>query len=179
MRAANLLPWRQRQRHRCLRFWGLMFAGSLLVTVMVCAVTRASDPLVTRASALRHASDLALRQGLEQRQKQWTALQTRHQQQQRWALHKAKTAAWQPALIALSRHLPEQAWLAQLRFQQSTLSLTGYAATLPALGAMEAALRQVPGFTPGAPGEMRQDAQGRWQFSWTLIRKESADADPS
>jgi len=26
---------------------------------------------------------------------------------------------------------------------------------------------------------MRQDAQGRWQFSWTLTRKESGDADPS
>ncbi len=179
MRAANLLPWRQRQRRRCLRFWGLMFTGSLLVTLMLCAASRACNPLVTRASALRHASDLALRQGLEQRQKQWTALQARHQQQQRRAQQKAKTEAWQPALIALSRHLPEQAWLAQLRFQQSTLSLTGYATTLPALGALEAALRQVPGFIPGAPGEMRQGAQGRWQFSWTLIRKEGADADPS
>jgi len=179
MRTANLLPWRQWQRRRCLRFWGMMFTGSLLVTLMLCAASRACDPLVTRASMLRHTSDLALRQGLEQRQKQWTALQARHRQQQRWALQKAKTEAWQPALIALSRHLPEQAWLAQLRFQQSTLSLTGYAATLPALGALEAALRQVPGFIPGAPGEMRQDAQGRWQFSWTLIRKEGADVDPS
>jgi len=179
MRAANLLPWRQRQQRRCLRYWGLMFTGSLLVTLMLCAASRACDPLVTRASALRHASDLALRQGLEQRQKQWTALQARHQQQQRWALQKAKTEAWQPALIALSRLLPEQVWLAQLHFQQSTLSLTGYAATLPALAGLETALRQVPGFTPGAPGEMRQDAQGRWLFSWTLTRKERADADPS
>jgi pilus assembly protein HofN len=179
MRTANLLPWRERQRRCCLRFWGLMFTGSLLVTLMLCAASRASDPLMARASALRHTSDLALRQGLEQRQKQWTALQARHQQQQRWARHKAKTEAWQPALIALSRLLPEQAWLAQLRFQQSTLSLTGYAATLPALGALETRLQQMPGFTPAAPGEMRQDPQGRWQFSWTLTRKEGADADAS
>ena len=179
MRTVNLLPWRQRQRRRCLRFWGLMFTGSLLLALMLSAASRASDPLVSRASTLRHASTLALRQGLEQRQKQWRALQARHQQQQRWALHKAKTEAWQPALIALSRLLPEQAWLAQLRFQQSTLSLTGYAATLPALAALETALRQMPGFIPGAPGEMRRDAQGRWQFSWTLTRTESADADPS
>lgn len=179
MRTINLLPWRQRQRRRCLRFWGLMFTGSLLLALMLSAANQVSDRLVTRASTLRHASVLALRQGLEQRQKEWTALQARHQQQQRWALHKAKTEAWQPALIALSRLLPEQAWLAQLRFQQSTLSLTGYAATLPALAALETALRQMPGFIPGAPGEMRQDAQGRWQFSWTLTRTESADADPS
>ena len=179
MKTANLLPWRQRQRRRCLRFWGLMFTGSLLLTLAICTASRASDSLMVRASTLRHASDLALRQGLEQRQKQWTALQARHQQQQQWALQKAKTEAWQPALIALSRLLPEQAWLAHLRFQQSTLSLTGYAATLPALAALETALRQVPGFTPGVPGEMRQDAQGRWQFNWTLTRKEGADADPS
>lgn len=179
MRTINLLPWRQWQRRRCLRVWGLMFTGSLLLALMLSAASRASDPLATRASMLWHASDLALRQGLEQRQKRWTALQTRLQQQQRWALRKAKTEAWQPALIALSRLLPEQAWLAQLRFQQSTLSLTGYAATLPALAALETALRQMPGFIPGAPGEMRQDAQGRWQFNWTLIRTESADADPS
>lgn len=132
MRTANLLPWRQRQQRRCLRFWGGMFTGSLLVALMLCATSRVSDALVTRASALRHASDVALRQGLEQRQKQWTALQAKHQQQQRWMRDKARTEAWQPALIALSHLLPEQAWLAQLRFQQSTLSLTGYAATLPA-----------------------------------------------
>ncbi len=179
MRTANLLPWRQRQQRRCLRFWGGMFTGSLLVALMIYATSRVSDAFVTRASALRHASDVALRQGLEQRQKQWTALQAKHQQQQRWMRDKARTEAWQPALIALSHLLPEQAWLAQLRFQQSTLSLTGYAATLPALAALEPALRQMPGFTPGAPGEMRQDAQGRWLFSWTLNRKESADADPS
>lgn len=93
MRTANLLPWRQQQRRRCLRFWGLMFTGSLLLALMLCAAIRASNHLVTRAYALRQQSDLALRQGLEQRQKQWTALQARQQQQQRWAVHKAKTEA--------------------------------------------------------------------------------------
>ena len=68
MRTANLLPWRQRQQRRCLRFWAGMFTGSLLVALMLCATSRVSDALVTRASVLRHASDVALRQGLEQRQ---------------------------------------------------------------------------------------------------------------
>jgi len=67
MRTANLLPWRQRQQRRCLRFWGGMFTGSLLVALMIYATSRVSDAFVTRASALRHASDVALRQGLEQR----------------------------------------------------------------------------------------------------------------
>ena len=34
MRTANLLPWRQRQQRHCLRFWGGMFTGSLLVAVV-------------------------------------------------------------------------------------------------------------------------------------------------
>lgn len=121
---------------------------------------------------------MALRQALAQRQTQWTARIVQRQQQQRWA-QKSADGGMADDPHRPGRALPEQAWLAQLRFQHSTLSLSGYAATLPALAALERALRQLPGFTPTAPGEMRQDAQGRWQFSWALTRKEQADADPS
>ncbi len=31
MSIPNLLPWRRQQRNQRLRFWGLLFAGSLLV----------------------------------------------------------------------------------------------------------------------------------------------------
>lgn len=179
MMTANLLPWRQQQKRHCLRFWGGLFIGSLLLTLLLWTALRANSSLQTHAYAQRQASDLALRQALEQRQKQWAARVVQRQQRQRWARQKASTEAWQAELIALAHALPEQAWLAQLRFQQSTLSLHGYAATLPALAALETALRQLPGFRPGTPGEMRQDAQGRWEFSWTLTRKEQADADPS
>ncbi|MEB6381238.1 PilN domain-containing protein [Leclercia adecarboxylata] len=178
MRTANLLPWRQRQKSHRLRFWSVLFSGSLLLTLMLWASLRIATSLQEQIFAQRQASDLALKQALAQRQKQWTARRARDQQQQRWAQQKAKTEAWQRVLIALARTLPEQAWLAQLRFQQSTLSLSGYAATLPALAGLETALRQLPGFIPGAPGEMHQDTQGRWHFSWTLTRKEQADADP-
>lgn len=179
MRTANLLPWRQRQKRHCLRFWGLLFIGSLLLSLILFVTSRASLPLMMRVSALWQASDLSLRQALELRHKQWTARQSMHQQQQRWMQQKAMTVAWQPALIALASAIPQQAWLAQLRFQHSTLSLSGYAATLPSLKALETALRQLPGFTLGAPGEIKRDAQGRWQFSWSLTRKENVDADRS
>ncbi len=179
MRTANLLPWRRRQKRDCLRFWAVLFSGTLLLLLMLWSTGRASDPLLVRAATLRHASDRVLHQALEKRQKQWRAFEAQRQQQQRWAQQKAKTMAWKPVLTALAAAIPEQTWLAHLRYQQSTLSLSGYALTLPALSALEAALRQLPGFTLGAPGEMRKDAQGRWQFSWTLTRKENADADPS
>lgn len=179
MRTANFLPWRQRQRQGCLRFWGLLFTGSLLLALMLFVSSRVISPLTLRVAGLWQASDRVLYQALEQRHKQAAALHTQRQQQQRWAQQKAVTRSWQPTLIALSGALPDQAWLATLRFQQSTLQLKGYAATLPAVEAFETALRQLPGFTLGTPGEMRQDAQGRWQFAYSLTRKELADADPS
>lgn len=179
MRTANFLPWRQRQKRGCLRFWGLLFAGSLLLALMLFISGRLSFPLTLRAAGLWQTSDRALHQALEQRHKQATALLALHQQRQRWAQQKATTQAWEPTLIALSGAIPDRAWLATLRFQQTTLHLQGYAATLPAVEAFETALRQFPGFRLGAPGEMRQDAQGRWQFAYSLTRKELADADPS
>lgn len=179
MRTANFLPWRQRQRQGCLRFWGLLFTGSLLQALLLFVSSRVSMPLTLQVSSLWQVSDRTLYQALEQRHRQAKVLHARRQQQQRWGQQKAATQAWEPTLIALSDAIPERAWLATLRFQQATLHLKGYAATLPAVTAFETALRQFPGFTLGAPGEMRQDAQGRWQFAYSLSRKEQADADPS
>lgn len=36
MSMPNLLPWRRQQRIQHLRFWGLLFAASLLVMASVC-----------------------------------------------------------------------------------------------------------------------------------------------
>jgi pilus assembly protein HofN len=41
--------------------------------------------------------------------------------------------AWQPVLESLSRAIPAQVWLTELRYQPPALMLTGYAITLPAL----------------------------------------------
>lgn len=85
MSAANLLPWRQQQKRHCLRFWGLLFTGSLLVTLGLWTARRADAPLQAQVFAQRQASDVALRQALAQRQTQWTARIVQRQQQQRWA----------------------------------------------------------------------------------------------
>ena len=46
--------------------------------------------------------------------------------------------------------------------------LTGYAATLPALSALRDGLGKMAGFTPGPTGELQQDDQGRWMFTFHL-----------
>jgi len=76
--------------------------------------------------------------------------------------------AWQPVLGSLSRAIPAQVWLTELRYQPPALVLSGYALTLPALSALRDALGQIAGFTPGTAGELRQDSQGRWMFTLHL-----------
>lgn len=155
----------------------MLFTGSLLVTLSLYLSGRSSQAASLPATKQWQDSNLTLRQAIEQRKAQWLAMQTRRQQQQRWEQKKAATRDWQQVLVALSETLPAQAWLSHLRFQQSTLYLTGYSATPGALSGLERALEAFPGFTLKPTGEMRQDEQGRWQFNYTLIRREASDGN--
>ncbi|MCZ5524378.1 PilN domain-containing protein, partial [Escherichia coli] len=73
-------------------------------------------------------------------------------------------------LQRLAELLPEQAWLTKITWQQETLELTANTLSFAALKALEAQLRQLPLFKLGSPGETQQDAQGRWQFHYRLMR---------
>ena len=85
-----------------------------------------------------------------------------------------QTAGADPKLAAgfagLAELLPERAWLTKITWQQETLELTGNTLSFAALKALEAQLRQLPLFKLGSPGETQQDAQGRWQFHYRLMR---------
>ena len=76
--------------------------------------------------------------------------------------------AWQPVLESFAGMMPSQVWLTELRYQPPSLMLTGYAATLPALSALRDGLGKMVGFTPGPTGELQQDDQGRWMFTFHL-----------
>lgn len=179
MRAANLLPWRQQRQRRCLRLWGLLYGGSLLLVLGLALNVRANSQLAQSELRQWHDSDRALRQAIEQRKKGWLALRHQRQQQARWEQRKAATRAWQPLLTALADALPAQAWLTRLRFQQSVLYLSGCAATPGALSGLEKSLGQLPGFALKPAGEMRQQAPGCWQFNYALAQQEAPDAEPS
>ena len=76
--------------------------------------------------------------------------------------------AWQPVLESLASVMPSQVWLTELRYQPPALMLIGYATTLPALSALRDASGQLDGFTTGPAGEIRQDSQGHWMFTFNL-----------
>lgn len=160
MSLMNFLPWRQQRRARCLRFWGAMCVGTVLLMFAVIFCLRINPVMRLHALQTELTGMQTVQHALASRQKLASQAQkpapTRQQR------------AWQPVLESLSRATPSQVWLTELRYQPPALMLTGYAITLPALSALRDALGQIAGFTPGTAGELRQDSQGRWMFTLHL-----------
>ena len=118
---------------------------------------------------LRYLTDTQREQAMREA---WQQHQRQRQQYQR----RSAIAAWQPRLQALAADLPAQAWLTRLEYQGVLLTLDGLALNLQALTSVEAALTRVAGFAPAKAGGTQRDAEGRWQFSFTLTGAR-ADAD--
>ncbi|MBJ8897795.1 PilN domain-containing protein [Citrobacter braakii] len=166
----NLLPWRQARRRACLRFWSVLFGASLLLSsgvllryYSVLSVENQVELLLADAEKTRAEALMALKPRVQLRQQRWQQVQARNKQRE-------QTRSWQRVLQRLSELLPEQAWLTKITWQQETLELTGNTLSFAALKALEAQLRQLPLFKLGSPGETQQDAQGRWQFHYRLMR---------
>ncbi|ELW1647423.1 PilN domain-containing protein [Enterobacter oligotrophicus] len=159
MSMANLLPWRQQRRARCLRFWYALFTATLLVTLAVALILRMNSSVKRRALQTELTGMYAVQHALNARRS--VAIQTP-------PTTLPPQIAWQPMLDSLSDVIPAQVWLTALRYQPPSLMLTGYAATLPALSAMADALKRITGFSPGTAGELQQDSQGRWMFTFQL-----------
>ncbi|STB46752.1 fimbrial protein HofN [Citrobacter koseri] len=157
----NFLPWRQSRRRECLRFWSVMFSGSLLLTIALACIHEVTLTAQKRVDAQwsiaekeRAAALLAIQPRLQQRQTAWQqALQRQTEYEQ--------TRRWQSVLEGMAALLPEQAWLTRLSWQQGTLELEGYATTFLALNTLETALRRHPDFLLAGSGQrsrMRRDA---------------------
>ena len=160
MSLMNFLPWRQQRRARCLRFWGAMCVGTVLLMFAVIFCLRINPVMRLQALQTELTGMQTVQHALASRQKLASQAQKPAQTRQQ--------RAWQPVLESLSRATPSQVWLTELRYQPPALMLTGYAITLPALSALRDALGQIAGFTPGTAGELRQDSQGRWMFTLHL-----------
>lgn len=171
----NFLPWRQRRRAACLRFWGVMFAATLLLALTLIlsgyAVLHASDRvniLLQEAENLRAASFAAAKSRLAQRQlRAQQVLQQMKQQEQ--------TQRWQPGLENLVQRLPLQVWLTGMDYQQQRLELTGKALTFSALSDFDTSLRESQAFLVSHTGATQQDDQGFWQFHYQLAWREPDD----
>ena len=160
MSLMNFLPWRQQRRARCLRFWGAMCVGTVLLMFAIIFCLRINPVMRLHALQKELTGMQTVQHALASRQKLASQAQKPAQTRQQ--------RAWQPVLESLSRATPSQVWLTELRYQPPALMLTGYAITLPALSALRDALGQIAGFTPGTAGELRQDSQGRWMFTLHL-----------
>lgn len=160
MSLMNFLPWRQQRRARCLRFWGAMCVGTVLLMFAVIFCLRINPVMRLHALQTELTGMQTVQHALASRQKLASQAQKPAQTRQQ--------RAWQPVLESLSRATPSQVWLTELRYQPPALMLSGYAITLPALSALRDALGQIAGFTPGTAGELRQDSQGRWMFTLHL-----------
>lgn len=160
MNMTNFLPWRQQRRARCLRFWAVAFAAILLLILTVFFSLRMNNVVKLRALQSELAGTQSVQHVLASRQRQTTAVQIPATRLQR--------LTWQPVLESLSDVIPPQVWLTELRYQPPSLMLIGYATSLPALSALRDALRQLAGFTPEPAGELQQDRQGRWMFTFQL-----------
>ena len=160
MSIMNFLPWRQQRRARCLRFWGAMCVGTVLLMFAIIFCLRINPVMRLHALQTELTGMQTVQHALASRQKLASQAQKPAQTRQQ--------RAWQPVLESLSRATPSQVWLTELRYQPPALMLTGYAITLPALSALRDALGQIAGFTPGTAGELRQDSQGRWMFTLHL-----------
>lgn len=156
----NFLPWRQQRRARCLRFWGAMCVGTVLLMFAVIFCLRINPLMRLHALQTELTGMQTVQHALASRQKLASQAQKPAQTRQQ--------RAWQPVLESLSRATPSQVWLTELRYQPPALTLSGYAITLPALSVLRDALGQIAGFTPGTAGELRQDSQGRWMFTLHL-----------
>lgn len=160
MSIMNFLPWRQQRRSRCLRFWGAMCVGTVLLLFVTIFCLRMNHLVKLRALQTDLTGMQTVQHALVARQR-LTA-------QAQMPVQTVQQRAWQPVLESLSRAVPAQVWLTELRYQPPALMLSGYAITLPALSALRDALGLIADFTPGTTGELRQDSQGRWMFTLHL-----------
>ncbi|MGC8401514.1 hypothetical protein ACP3P6_16625 [Enterobacter mori] len=81
MSTANFLPWRQQRRMRCLRFWGVLFIASLLVTLTLGLGLRMNHDVKLRGLQSELAGINAVQQILKTRQRP-----SAPQQRLRWNL---------------------------------------------------------------------------------------------
>ncbi|QCZ30717.1 DNA utilization protein HofN [Escherichia fergusonii] len=168
----NFLPWRQTRRKATLRLWSMMFGGAL---VLISGVTLSRDAIgniETRAEGVLLLAEQQLASALQASKPRLLQRQQMHQQAKRRQQELAATGNWQPALYALAEQLPEKAWFTKMAWQKDRLMLSGLAANIASLTALEQMLRSNASFLLIHTGATQQDAKGRWQFEYQLQRRD-------
>lgn len=169
----NFLPWRQQRRRRFWRFWCLLLIGSVLVTGLVTSSLYALLVLDGTGQCAMQDSNTALLQQLMGRQQQLLIRQQQAEALQVRERQRTQTRRWRQTLVEVAERLPARIWLTQLEFRQGILMFTGYSQAFSALGQLDVALRDMPGFRHGKVGKTRRDERGRLQFHYQLNREQN------
>ena len=111
MSLMNFLPWRQQRRARCLRFWGAMCVGTVLLMFAVIFCLRINPVMRLHALQTELTGMQTVQHALASRQKLASQAQKPAQTRQQ--------RAWQPVLESLSRATPSQVWLNPQRDRQN------------------------------------------------------------
>ncbi|MCS2157395.1 fimbrial assembly protein [Scandinavium sp. H11S7] len=175
-RQVNLLCWREQRRRECLRLWGVLFIGVLLIALALIIAGRVRQSQQHTWLALRQESDQVVRQMLTRQEQRLREDRERGLVAQRREQQRALTLRWQTTLLTLAEKMPAQAWLTALEWQGDALRFSGLANRFPTLTQVEIVARSLPGFGAVTPGATRRDEQGRWQFSYQL-QTEAVDAE--
>lgn len=98
MNMTNFMPWRQQRRVRCLRFWAVAFAATLLLVLMVFFSLRMNNVVKLRVLQSELMGTQSVQHALASRQRQTTAGPIPAIRPQR--------LTWQPVLESLSDVIP-------------------------------------------------------------------------
>ncbi len=142
----NFLPWRQTRRKATLRLWSMMFGGALVLISGVTLSRYAIGNIETRAEGVLLLAEQQLASALQASKPRLLQRQQMHQQAKRRQQELAATGNWQPALYALAEQLPEKAWFTKMAWQKDRLMLSGLAANIASLTALEQMLRSNASF---------------------------------
>ncbi|EMN3918616.1 PilN domain-containing protein [Citrobacter sp. Ct235] len=171
----NFLPWRQQRRSACLRLWGGLFSASAAIVLALMLSGYAVRSMSGRVNVVLLRAEQQLAAALATVKPRLEARQRQAQQVIQRDRLREQTRRWQSALENLALSIPAQAWLTNMDYQQSTLTLSGKALTFSALSALETALRDSPLFEINHTGATQRDAQGYWQFQYRLKWREAHD----
>ncbi|QNQ22203.1 fimbrial assembly protein [Kosakonia sp. SMBL-WEM22] len=174
----NFMPWRELQRRRCLRFWVVIAAASLVSLAVGGTLWHAQHAQAGRSGSLWLAADRALLAMLHAQEEPHRLRLQQWRLAQEKARRRQVTTAWRQTLLTLAAALPENAWLTQLQWRQNQLEINGLARAVSALKELEARLQKLAGFHLQPMGSTSRDGQGLWQFTYQLSREQS-DGDKS
>ncbi|MDR3103463.1 MAG: PilN domain-containing protein [Yokenella regensburgei] len=173
MAVVNFLPWRENQRQQCLRLWGLLFGGTVLVTILLWFALGVEQRTLLAVTHVHKASQALLTKALTQREAELRLGLKKQEVHQRLQWRREQTRAWQQRFSVIAERCPQPVWLTEIDWQKGRLILDGFSVSFPALASLTSALRDIPGLSAATMGKTHRD-NTRWQFRLHMEGKDES-----